>query len=493
MVNDVMKSRIFTVFTSPGHGSPGAAPESLLTNDQLLDKLSADCGKLEFIVRDLSAPGQSAEAVVEELQDIAEDFSGVLVVGPVRNYALALNGLPTIVVYNLFEFMNAPYNLFRLGEEKNSVLTGGFDLPRPRVLTAQLDRRNVAAPDVTKTMYTDLVEKIGTVAAIGRLKQSRILSVTPFANLAQVDYQGDTRKQFPEDYNERFRSALLDALGLEIVSASPQQFFEAYREIDATQAEDLARKWADGAHVVTAAFPEIVKTGRAYLALDALREAHDCNAVSTHMRSVAPGNDLKDRFWPGLGLECGFKMRGIQAVCQDYPHILATQMLGYFMTGRPSMLGDLMTDTFNNVDILTHCGAPINPYGDERRLPYSIHTHAESPVRDTQASGSSTGLKVEWPVHEPVTVWKLYPQARKIGLHTGTIVDGHKLYRELDAMMCRTKLVVHTNAASVQEFYSPEEYGIHRAATLGDLRERVRDLAALLDFEFMEEDRVNQL
>ncbi len=492
MSDSLPKPRILTVFTSAGHGNPGAAPESLLTNEQLMAKLEADCGDIEFVVRDLTAPGGVAENVAEEIQDLSENLAGVLTVGSVRNYALALNGLPTIVVYNLFEFMNAPYNLFTSGEEKNSVLTGGPELPQPRVITAQLDRRNVAAPDVTEAMYADLVEKIGTVAALGKLKHSRILSVTPFANVAQVDYQGDTRKHFPEDHNARFRAALLDALGLEIVSASPDEFFEACRSIESADAERVAREWAEGAEEVTAAFPEIVKTARAYLALDALREERNCNAVSTHMRFIAPGNDMKDRFWPGLGLECGFKPRGIQAVCQDYPHILATQMLGHFMTGRPSMLGDLMTDTFNNVDILTHCGAPINPYGDGRLLSYSIHTHAESPVRDTQDPGSSTGLKVEWPVGEPVTLWKLYPQARTIGLHTGMTVNGHELYRELDAMMCRTKLVVRTEAASVQKHYSPGEYGIHRAATLGDLRKRVRDLATLLNFEFMEEDRANQ-
>lgn len=492
MPDSLPKPRILTVFTSAGHGDPGAAPESLLTNEQLLHKLEADCVDIEFVVRDLNAPSGSAENVAKEIQYLSDTLAGVLIVGPVRDYAMALNGLPTIVVYNLFEFMNAPYNLFRLGEEKNSVLTGGAALPKPRVITAQLDRRNVAAPDVTETMYADLVEKLGTVAAIGQLKHSRILSVTPFANLAQVDYQGDTRKNFPADHNERFRAALADTLGVEIASASPDDFFEACRSIEPADAERVAREWADGAKEVTAAFPEIVKTARAYLALDALRQAHDCNAVSTHMRFIAPGNDMNDRFWPGLGLECGFKPRGIQAVCQDYPHILATQMLGHFMTGRPSMLGDLMTDTFNNIDILTHCGAPINPYGDGPVLPYSIHTHAESPVRETRNPGSSTGLKVDWPVGEPVTLWRLYPQARTIGLHTGTTVNGHELYRELDAMMCRTKLVVRTEAASVQKYYSPDEYGIHRAATLGDLRERVRDLATLLGYEFMEEDRVNQ-
>jgi hypothetical protein len=41
----------------------------------------------------------------------------------------------------------------------------------------------------------------------------------------------------------------------------------------------------------------------------------------------------------------------------------------------------------------------------------------------------------------------------------------------------------------VQKHYSPDEYGIHRAATFGDLREKVRDLGDLIGFDVIEEDR----
>ena len=113
------------------------------------------------------------------------------------------------------------------------------------------------------------------------------------------------------------------------------------------------------------------------------------------MRSLTGSGKENDRFWPGLGLECGFKTRGIQAICQNYPNILVTQLLGYFLTGRPSMLGDLIIDTQNSVAILTHCGAPINPYGENgKRVPYNITTHAESSLRDTHDPGSATGLHI---------------------------------------------------------------------------------------------------
>jgi hypothetical protein len=79
---------------------------------------------------------------------------------------------------------------------------------------------------------------------------------------------------------------------------------------------------------------------------------------------------------------------------------------------------------------------------------------------------------------------------RKIGIHTGITADGHALYKDFDSIMCRTKLVVKVdNARRIQKHFSPDEYGIHRAGTLGDLRERVKDFATLIGFEVMEEDR----
>jgi len=147
-----------------------------------------------------------------------------------------------------------------------------------------------------------------------------------------------------------------------------------------------------------------------------------------------------------------------------------------------------MIDTFNGVDIILHCGAPINPHGSDR-VPYTLWSHAESPVRGTGKPGSGIGTQVEIPVGEPVTIWKVDVLNRRILLHTGTTVDGRALYKDLDRLMCRTKLVAQVAAERVQGHYCPSRYGIHRAATLGDLRAQVKDLATLLDFELIEEDR----
>jgi len=69
------------------------------------------------------------------------------------------------------------------------------------------------------------------------------------------------------------------------------------------------------------------------------------------------------------------------------------------------------------------------------------------------------------------------------------VVDGHNLYKNLDGIICRTKLIAEVDAEKVQKYFSPDEYGIHRNATLGDLRKKIKDLAVLIGFDMMEEDR----
>jgi hypothetical protein len=239
---------------------------------------------------------------------------------------------------------------------------------------------------------------------------------------------------------------------------------------------------------------EILKTARGYLALDVLREKYKCNAVSTHIRTVADNDELENRYNPGLGLELGFKTRGIQAVCQNYPDLLLSQVLAYLMTGRPSMLGDFIYDIANSVEIILHCGIPVNPYGAEHRLPYTIRTHAESPVRDLpDEPGSSTGMTVEWPVDEPVTLWEIHPLIKKLRLHTGEIVNGHAIYtggENLDNVMCTAKIVVkHDDIKRIQDQFQPYYFGIHTNATLGDLRQQLKDVAVFLGLEVVETDR----
>jgi len=436
-----------------------------------------------------------------EVQGNNGSYDGVLIIGRLdSDYRLAFTGLPTIIVYNMWEFQSGHhYHIFNTGQVKvdgNNILEGGTNYKDVKILTAQLDRRNLSAPHVRDKMFNDLVYKVKLVQAIKELGETRILMVprNKTEYIGEVNYKfGDFNQNYPKDHNERYIHDFEELFGAEIVRVEPEEFYEAYRKVNVRKAEEIAEEWIRGARKVEASRPEIIKSARGYLALDALRDKYNCNAVSTHIRSVTGSEKPEDRFNPGIGLELGFKTRGIQAVCQNYPDILISQVLAYQLTGRPSMLGDQMYDIDNGVEIVLHCGIPVNPWGDERRIPYTIRTHAESPVRDLpEEPGSSTGMTAEWPVGETVTFWEIHSILGQIRLHTGKIVDGRSIYsggEDLDNVMCTAKIIAEVdNIKQVRDQHFPSLYGIHHCATLGDLRQQLRDVSVLMGFDFVERD-----
>ncbi len=485
---------IFTIFTSHGCGCTGSggAPETFTTNEQVVSDLRQACNGVDFMVWE-----GTRDAAYDEIQQNPESYDGVLIVGGLDgDYRLAFTGLPTIAVYNLWEFMNQPWDLFATGKmREDPILTGGRDYQEVRVLTAQLDRRNLCDPAVTVRMFNDLVQKVKLIQTIKRLKETRILMVKNAGDeiIASVNYRGDINQAFPGDHNQRYLANFREVFGAEIVPVEPGEFYKTYQQIPLRDAERQAEEWMAAAVRVEASKTEITKTARGYLALDALREKYSCNAVATHIRTVTGSGELKDLYNPGVGLELGFKTRGIQAVCQNYPDILMSQVLAYLLTGRTSMLGDVIFDVYNNLQIVLHCGIPINPLGADQRLPYVIRTHAESPVRDIpEEPGSSTGMTVEWPAGEPVTFWEIHSLNRKIRMHMGETVNGYDIYtggEDLYNVMCTAKVIASVDAQKLRDQHLPYLYGIHTNVTLGDMRQQLKDMAVLLGFDFVESDR----
>jgi len=490
-----VSTRLFTIFTSPGCGCTGSggAPKTFTTHDQVVSDLQKECKGVDFMVW----KGDRNTALEEVLKN-KDRYDGMLIIGELHgDFRLAFTGLPTIVAYNLWEFSSGhPWNLFATGKAPDGrLLEGATDYENVKILNAQLDRRNICSPQVTKSMFNDLAGKIRLIQVISDLKDTRILMVTNNTedDIASVNYRGDINEKLPDYHNLRYTQILRELFGIEIVRVGGEEFFEACARVNAGEAEKTADQWIKGAQRGEVARAEIVKSARGYLAHEALRLKYNCNAVSTHIRSVAPGNQLKDRYNPGLGLELGFKPRGIMAVCQNYPDLLISEIIAYKLTRRLSMFGDVMYDIDNSTEIILHCGIPISIYGDERKLPYIIRPHAESPVRDSpNEPGASTGMTVEWPAGEPVTIWEMHTLNKIIRLHTGTTVDGHAIYtggEDLYNVMCTAKLIAKVDVAKLRDQYMPSLYGIHTIATPGDLRKQLKDIAALIGFRIDESDR----
>jgi hypothetical protein len=70
-------------------------------------------------------------------------------------------------------------------------------------------------------------------------------------------------------------------------------------------------------------------------------------------------------------------------------------------------------------------------------------------------------------------------------------VNGHDIYiggENLDNVMCTAKIIATLDAKLIRDQHLPYLYGIHTNVTLGDLRQRIKDIAVLLGFDSVESD-----
>ncbi|HBE40585.1 MAG TPA: hypothetical protein DDW27_05165, partial [Bacteroidales bacterium] len=202
-------TRVFTIFTSAGCGCTGSggAPLTFITHEQVLQSLIKACPGVDFI----EFKGTITKAF-NEVQNNKNNYDGVLIIGRVDNdYRLAFTGLPTIVVYNLWEFQSGHhYQIFATGKVKENdknILEGGKNYTDVKILTAQLDRRNLCSPEIRESMFNDLVRKISLIKALKELRETRILMVKSDKDeiISSVNYKfGDYDQNYPADHNERY-------------------------------------------------------------------------------------------------------------------------------------------------------------------------------------------------------------------------------------------------------------------------------------------------
>jgi len=480
---DEQATKLYTVFVDAGvqhFESDNVTPTS---NEQMLNELQERCSSVEFVARDISRGETTLDAVARELESRRDEFDGVVVFGTLADYRPILSGLPTVAVANFPEFSHLPYAL--LGER------GG-------VLTATCDRANICEPAKSAAMLDELVGKIGVLDGLAKMKRATLLVITdhPYINVRHGDrsiaYAGDLRQKPAEEYNEILRGAVDEALGTRITKIGTPEVAasQAVRDPDEQRVRDISQRWiAEARDMRGTVEQEVMNSAQMYLAMKEMMDEHAATAIATHVRSLTTNPKPEDMVWPSLG-NSQLQLDGIVGCCQDHVNVVLTHMLAQYAFGRPSMMGDFMVEPANGVGIVMHCGAPWNPWGGTDRIPYILRDHAERRVPGHGIPGAGACSEVLYPVGQMATVWRIDVPTRSILLHTGETVDGYSLYSDWADMMCRTKLVVElADAEKVQSHLYPDVYGVHRTGTLGDFRDRIKDIGRLLDFDVIEEDR----
>jgi hypothetical protein len=319
--------------------------------------------------------------------------------------------------------------------------------------------------------------------AIALMKGLRVLVVTDLPVLGSFEPSASQFETTREEYEATYLRNLREVFGAEFVNVSEDERLKVMNKIG-NEAETVAQKWiAECDGIKGTNEREILKSARLYLALKQLMEEYNCQAVATEDYGI-PTND-EEGFMPSQGLPSSqFCTDGIVATSETLMDSLLTQQLGLFITGSTGTNGDYIIDPPTNTAILGHCEGPFNPYGDERRVPYVIRNR---PQVDFNVGGACVQVKL--PPNETVTVAKLGLYRKKLSIFTGQTVVGDTLFPGWDDLLCRNKLAIRTDAQKLFENVDWPTFGWHKVAFYGDYRQQFKDLAKLIGFEVVEDDR----
>lgn len=468
-----MKAKIYTIFL------PAYSPKK----SELLRRLGEELNDVDFIGLDELSGIMATEGREEAYRNIRrmrEEIDGILVFGGYLDGELTSFGLPVIIVRSLFG----------VGDWEKGILSF---YKGEKVLTACLSDYDIFTT-ASASRFNDLLDKIRLISALRKVKGSKLLVVQEPEILGSYDILGmDFHSPLPEDYNDVYSESLRE-IGLEVVHASLIELNEEIGKVDKDKAGEIADMWMEEAEEVKETNrEEVLKAAKMYLGMERLMDRYEATGIA--IRSLVPWVKGKIEVTPCLAnTELNKQLR--VGVCEGLVNSAVTEMFGIYITGRPSFVGDVIgIDRVNDTVTFAHCQCPINPHGDDR-VPYIIRSHALQKwnrrlPEDYPEAGStlSAVVQVRLPTDEAVTAVKLSLYERKIALSTGVSVPGGGLYTDFDDILCRTKLVMKTDTEAFERKYDTVTFGVHRNIIYGDHRERFKDLAVLLGYEVVEEDR----
>jgi L-fucose isomerase-like protein len=455
-------TRIFIMFRSEGRGHEvdwsDKDMQSILTNEQILDELKKRCEGIEFIGKTDPVNVGSAVKVLNQEKNI----DGIVVFGPPPD-ELIKTGLPIITVFRMWQTWMAS---FQFKEYKGK-----------KVLFECVPMVRDADKSVFSSRMINLSKKIKLIQAIAKMKNLRALVITDKPVLGA--YEGGSK-----EYEKVFLDNLSEVFGTELVTTPIEELFDKIQETDSQKAEEVANTWIDGAYrIKNTNKTQIVESAKLYLAMKELMDKYDCNSVTGEGYGVY--QHYKKGVIPSQGLPSSqLATDGVIAPSETLINSLLTQAIIYYFTGRPGFNGDYVLDPFLDIAIIGHCECPFNPYGDERRCDYTIRN---LPYHKKNEGGAC--VQVDLPINETVTVLKISMYDKKIAVFTGKAVSGRKLFEEWDDISCRTKLAIKTDVKALHDNLDWNTFAQHRVVFYGDFREDIKNLATLIGFEVVEEDR----
>ena len=491
------KTKIYVIFPSSGLDHRGAwdvedIQRKVMSNEEMLGEIAQVCENVEFVgpvnlvdeerldqvsrshygttakelafrAETYSIVRQRAESALESIEN-SPDVAGVLIFGPPPEELIQI-GLPIVAVFPMWGTWMAGLDF--QGYKGKHVVTSCLPVVRDAdqaVFAARVD---------------DIAAKIRIIQAIAGLKGLRILDITDRPVLGSYENGFGDKKEYERVFLEN-----LKAFGPEIVTLPQSDLLEATWKADEQEAKRLTHRWIEKAVGLKGTVEaEVVKSARLYLAMRALMLKYDCKAITTEGYGVFA--DYVKGPIPSQGLASSqLYTEGITATSECLLDSLLTQHMGLHITGRPGFNGDYIIDPFNQIAVVGHCEGALNPYGDDRQSSYVIRNLP----RWKKGEGGAC-VQINYPHNEAVTLAKISMYDKKLGISTGKTASGTQFFADWDDLACRTKIAVETNTEALLANLDWQTFGVHRVVFYGDFRQEFKDLATLMGFEVIEEDR----
>lgn len=352
--------------------------------------------------------------------------------------------------------------------------------------------------------------------ALKKIGESKLLSIQDYDVIQPIDGQGGWARVDADatltDYDKTYPDRLKESLGLDLVIVRSKELIQKIGKVEEKEAEKIADMWINEAkEVINVTREDVVRSAELYVAYKELMKKYEADAITISSWALIPDGVIK-AMSPLAEMELAKKL--IPCCCESLIDCLVTQMIGTYISGRPSFVGDQVSNWDGlrredavralpeNYVAIGHCYGPINSHGNDR-VPYVIRDHAyyelgwdrtEDPRvlwRKEQHLKANeqlkrenitlVGIRVEWPIDEVVSIIKFDPYNKKAQVFTGRTFDPHPFFEDFDNTKCRTKMAIETDVPF------RNRVGGHLVAFHGNLKEEIKDFAKLTGFEVIEE------
>lgn len=348
-----------------------------------------------------------------------------------------------------------------------------------------------------------------------KLKGAKLLTIQDYKyeKVNPLDQHGWGEVNAPvKDYDRNYPKRLKDYLGIEIVKVGPDELLAEVAKVDEKKTQEVAGTWmSDATDIKVVKRKDLVRNAKLYLAVKELLRKYDADAVTMATWHLAgnrnPEGSKTNVMFPMAILE--LSKEHIPCCCESLLDCMVTMMVGTHLTGgRMGFAGDVLNGWAfkptgarpQDVIVVGHCGAPINPKGDGR-IPYVIRDHVirqwgKKWAKKFDEKSISVATTVQWPTDEPATVVKFDVYRKKVSVFTGRVLDGNALYENFADHLCRNKIVVKLDHPK-RSYLLPSKgdgafrswwgtWGCHQVVFYGDIKEPIKQFAALVGFKVVE-------